>query len=58
VHMATSYLLMLAVMTFNVGFFVAVVVGMGIGHFIFQQQSQEAPNAHGDDICHETVYDA
>ncbi len=35
VNVAISYLLMLAVMTYNVGYFVVIVLGLAIGHFIF-----------------------
>ncbi|KAF5843751.1 Ctr copper transporter family-domain-containing protein [Dunaliella salina] len=33
-NMGTSYLLMLAVMTYNIGFCVAVVLGLGTGYFM------------------------
>lgn len=35
VNVAISYLLMLAVMTYNVGYFVIIVLGLAIGHFVF-----------------------
>ena len=35
VNVATSYLLMLAVMTFNAGYFFVIVGGLTLGHFLF-----------------------
>lgn len=35
VNVGTSYFLMLAIMTFNVGYFVVIVAGLGIGYFAF-----------------------
>jgi copper transporter 1 len=40
---ALSYLLMLAVMTFNVGIFVAIVVGNTVGWAIFSMRSNIVP---------------
>jgi copper transporter 1 len=35
VNVAISYLLMLAVMTYNVGYFIIIVAGLMAGHYIF-----------------------
>jgi hypothetical protein len=45
---ALSYLLMLAVMTFNVGIFLAVIVGNTIGWAIFSMRSGITP----EESCH------
>ncbi|KAK9832396.1 hypothetical protein WJX74_008840 [Apatococcus lobatus] len=36
INIAFSYLLMLAVMTYNVGYFFVVVLGLATGHLLFQ----------------------
>jgi len=35
INVTISYLLMLAVMTYNVGYFVVIVVGLTAGHLLF-----------------------
>ena len=49
VNVAISYLLMLAIMTYNVGYFFAIVVGLAAGYFIFFNSS--SPTATSDVCC-------
>ena len=42
VNSAIGYLLMLAVMSFNGGVFVAIVVGLTIGYFFFRNEGEDA----------------
>ena len=46
VNLSFSYLLMLAVMTFNVGFFFVIVLGLALGNFLFGGSSKSS------DVCH------
>lgn len=39
-YIGLSYVVMLIVMTYNVGLFVSVVLGFGIGHFVFPRTSR------------------
>lgn len=50
VQMTLSYLLMLIAMTFNTYLLLAVVLGAGLGHFLFgwRRSSVIDPNEH----CH------
>ncbi|CAL8468944.1 g8485 [Coccomyxa elongata] len=48
-NVAISYLLMLAVMTYNVGYFVVIVLGLAAGHFIFFGPA--SPLASADACC-------
>eukprot|EP01025_Chloroclados_australasicus_P042527 TRINITY_DN4523_c0_g1_i1.p8 TRINITY_DN4523_c0_g1~~TRINITY_DN4523_c0_g1_i1.p8 ORF type:complete len:131 (+),score=5.54 TRINITY_DN4523_c0_g1_i1:251-643(+) len=43
VNVAISYLLMLAIMTYNLGYFLVIVVGLGIGSLIGTIQNLESP---------------
>ena len=47
-HLASSYLLMLIVMTFNAGLFLAVVGGLCLGFYLF---GRHRPVAAGADVC-------
>ncbi|KAJ1430125.1 Ctr copper transporter [Sesbania bispinosa] len=42
VNSAIGYLLMLAIMSFNGGVFVAIVVGLTLGYFFFRGQGEDA----------------
>jgi hypothetical protein len=52
-----SYMLMLAVMTFNAGIFVATVLGLTVGYFIFgfirKRKYTRIYNPEGDKCCTE-----
>lgn len=52
-NVTTSYLLMLAVMTFNVGYFITVVAGLALGHFIFfpASQARDSPGMLSEACC-------
>jgi hypothetical protein len=50
-NIATSYLLMLAVMTFNGGYFVTVVLSMGLGHFLFARKAGQLGLLRQDPCC-------
>ena len=50
-NIATSYLLMLAVMTFNAGYFVTVVLSMGLGHFLFARRAGQLGVLRQDPCC-------
>lgn len=52
VNMVLAYLLMLAVMTFNVGCFLAVVTGLTVGYFLFVSGKAEVLAGRADaDLC-------
>eukprot|EP01023_Acetabularia_acetabulum_P037437 TRINITY_DN35507_c0_g3_i1.p2 TRINITY_DN35507_c0_g3~~TRINITY_DN35507_c0_g3_i1.p2 ORF type:complete len:189 (-),score=15.88 TRINITY_DN35507_c0_g3_i1:858-1424(-) len=62
-NVSISFLLMLAVMSYNVGFFVIIVVGMSIGHFISmaytnydEQKFTQAVEMSADLCCAAPLY--
>jgi len=51
VNSAIGYLLMLAIMSFNGGVFVAIVVGLTFGYFLFRSQGEEEAAVVVDNSC-------
>ena len=49
VQVASSYLLMLAIMTFNAGYFFVIVGGLAMGHFLFSSSLYVA--SHSSEAC-------
>ncbi|GBG72058.1 hypothetical protein CBR_g10993 [Chara braunii] len=51
VNVTSSYLLMLIVMTYNAGLFVAVVLGLSCGYLIFRRPAVRANDAYSAETC-------
>ncbi|PNY04972.1 copper transporter 5-like protein [Trifolium pratense] len=51
VNSAIGYLLMLAIMSFNGGVFVAIVFGLTVGYFLFRSQGEEDSAIVVDSSC-------
>ncbi|XP_045823778.1 copper transporter 5-like [Trifolium pratense] len=51
VNSAIGYLLMLAIMSFNGGVFVAIVFGLTVGYFLFRSQGEEESAIVVDSSC-------
>ena len=47
-NLASSYLIMLAVMTCNGGLFVTVIVGLSLGHFVWKSKHSH----DSSETCH------
>lgn len=42
-HVFVAYMVMLVVMSYNVGLFVSIMLGFGVGHFVFAPTHRPAP---------------
>ena len=49
IQVASSYLLMLAIMTYNAGYFFVIVGGLSAGHFLFSSSLYVA--THSSEAC-------
>ena len=52
VQLIVSYLLMLVFMTFNLYLCAAVVLGSGVGYFLFRWKRPDAEEKPKEDRCH------